>query len=130
MLKSIKSWTESIVTTLQGFILLLIVFFIIAMMYAPIIFATLTCIELILPRSMKMKGNLGNVAWILSLLSGIVAFTAALFSPQELSAIPLFDYLNQQALEQNLGIGFYMGIGMALMIGGRSVFNNLGLQGR
>ena len=130
MLKSAKELVETAVTYVRGIIILLIVFFFIAVMYAPIVFAGLTCIELILPRSMKMKGNLGDFAWIISIVAGIAAFTAALVSPQELSAMPLFDYLNQQALEQNLEIGFYMGIGMALMIGGRSVFNTLGLQGR
>ena len=129
MLKSAKELVETAVTYARGFIILLIVFFFIAVMYAPIVFVALTCIELILPRSMKMKGNLGDVAWLTSILVGIIAFVYSAISSYNLSAMPLFDYLNQQALEQSLEIYVYMGIGMALMIGGRSAFNTLGQQG-
>lgn len=128
--ESVKGWIETAVAWIRGFILFFIVLLLLAVMYAPIVFITLMCIELILPRSMKMKGRLGDVAWLLSLVTGLIAFIIAAVSPQEWSAVPLYDYLNQQALEQSLQIYTYMGSGVFLMIGGRSTFNTLGLQGR
>ena len=127
MRNAIENFIVGIVTWMRNIALFLIVFFMIAMMYAPIVFLSLLALELILPKSMKMKDNLGDYAWFFSVVLAAI-FMILSVVVGDLNTLPLYTYLNQQAYEGTLFIYVYMGSGMYLMIAGRSLFNFLGID--
>lgn len=110
---------EDIMTGLQGMVAFAMAMFILAIMYAPIIFGAVAIISLFVPKSSKVK--FGDIAFILTVFAGILNFLIALISGFE--ALPLWEFLNEEALKGSFFIYAYTAFGIATLIGGRGFMN-------